>query len=176
MEDVSKKNLIEALLFVSGDPLGAIDLKKITGMSEDEIRNIVNDLMEDYKTRNGGFLVAEIADGYQFVTNPAYASWIRKLKKTATSSKLSLAALETLSIIAYKQPITKVEVEQLRGVNSDGVVKSLLEKRLIKIMGKKEVPGKPLLYGTTREFLQYFGLKDLSELPTLKELQRDDSL
>jgi segregation and condensation protein B len=79
-------------------------------------------------------------------------------------------------MVAYKQPITKVEIEQLRGVNSDGVVKSLLEKRLIKILGKKEVPGKPMLYGTTKEFLQYFGLKDLSELPTLKELQRDDSL
>jgi len=92
------------------------------------------------------------------------------------ATRLSLAALETLAIIAYKQPIIKAEVEQVRGVNSDGVIKTLLERRLIKIMGKKEAPGKPLLYGTTKDFLQYFGLKDLAELPTLKDLAREEAL
>lgn len=176
MKDLNKKSLIEALLFISGEPVSVTDLRKITEFSEEEITVVLNDLVQSYKSRNGGYLLTEVAEGYQFVSNPEYAPWIRKLKKTTTTAKLSIAALETLSIVAYKQPITKVEIEQLRGVNSDGVVKSLLEKRLIKILGKKEVPGKPLLYGTTREFLQYFGLKDLSELPTLKELQRDDSL
>ncbi len=176
MEDLDKKSLIEALLFISGEPLDPKDIRKITDFSDEEISMSLNELIDEYRSRNGGFLIAEIAEGYQIVTNPEFAPWIRKLKSTTTTAKLSIAALETLSMVAYKQPITKVEIEQLRGVNSDGVVKSLLEKRLIKILGKKEVPGKPMLYGTTKEFLQYFGLKDLSELPTLKELQRDDSL
>jgi segregation and condensation protein B len=176
MEDLDKKSLIEALLFISGAPLDPKDIRKITDFSDEEISMSLNELIDEYRSRNGGFLITEIAEGYQIVTNPEFAPWIRKLKSTTTTAKLSIAALETLSMVAYKQPITKVEIEQLRGVNSDGVVKSLLEKRLIKILGKKEVPGKPMLYGTTKEFLQYFGLKDLSELPTLKELQRDDSL
>jgi segregation and condensation protein B len=176
MEDLDKKSLIEALLFISGEPLDPKDIRKITDLSDEEISMSLNELIDEYRSRNGGFLITEIAEGYQLVTNPEFAPWIRKLKSTTTTTKLSIAALEALSMVAYKQPITKVEIEQLRGVNSDGVVKSLLEKRLIKILGKKEVPGKPMLYGTTKEFLQYFGLKDLSELPTLKELQRDDSL
>jgi len=176
MEDIDRKALIEALIFVSGEPIGIREIQKITDIGEEEISAAVTELVEQYRESGGGFYLVEVANGYQFVTRPEYAHWIRKLRKTTTSAKLSMPALETLSIIAYKQPITKVEIEQLRGVNSDGVIKSLLEKRLIKILGKKEVPGKPLLYGTTREFLQYFGLKDLSELPTLKELQRDDSL
>ncbi|GBE00371.1 hypothetical protein BMS3Abin07_02422 [bacterium BMS3Abin07] len=176
MTNLNKKALIEALLFVSGEPVGIKDINRVTELSEDEISPALHELVEEYRERNGGCLIVEVAEGFRFVSNPEYASWIRKLKKSTTSSRLSMAALESLSIIAYKQPITRVEIEQLRGVNSDGVVKSLLEKRFIKILGKKEVPGKPLLYGTTREFLQYFGLKDLSELPTLRELQRDDSL
>ena len=117
----------------------------------------------------------EIAGGYQIVTHPSYLPWIKKFKNTSTSNKLSMAALESLAIIAYNQPIIKAELEHIRGVNSDGVMKTLLDRRLIKIMGRKEVPGKPLLYGTTREFLQYFGLKDLTELPTIKELSREEA-
>ncbi|MGW8273058.1 MAG: SMC-Scp complex subunit ScpB, partial [Thermodesulfovibrionales bacterium] len=135
-----------------------------------------HDLIQEYGARRAGILLVEVANGFQMVTNPDYAEWIKRLRKTSASAKLSQAALETLALIAYKQPITKAEVEQLRGVNSDGVMKSLADKRLIKILGKKEVPGKPILYGTSREFLQFFGLKDLSELPTLKDLRRDDSL
>jgi segregation and condensation protein B len=104
------------------------------------------------------------------VTNPASSPYIKKLISTAVPTKLSQPSIETLSIIAYKQPIIKAEIEAIRGVNSDGVVKTLLERRLLKILGRKEVPGRPLMYGTTKEFLQYFGLKDLTELPTLKEL------
>ncbi len=107
--------------------------------------------------------------------NPAMTEWARKLMGVVKAQKLSPASLETLAIIAYKQPLTKVEVEELRGVNADGVMKSLLDKRLIEIVGKKEAPGKPILYGTTKEFLEYFGLNSLTELPTLKDLQREEA-
>lgn len=169
------KPLLEALLFVSGDPITLADLKGITDLPEADIKQSLEELIEDYRRADRGILIMEIANGYQMVTNPAHATWVRKMKNTGTSGRLSLPALETLAIIAYNQPIIKAEVEQIRGVNSDGVVKNLLDKRLIKIVGRKEVPGKPLLYGTTREFLQYFGLKDLTELPTIQELNREEA-
>lgn len=175
METREKKSLIEALLFVSGEPVTLAVLKNIIDMPETEIKQLIEDLIIEYGERNSGLLIIEIANGYQIVTNPSYAQWIKKYKSTSTSNKLSMPALETLAIIAYKQPIIKAELEQIRGVNSDGVIKTLLDRRLIKIMGRKEVPGKPLLYGTTREFLQYFGLKDLTDLPTLKELTREEA-
>lgn len=175
MEDHEKKSLIESLLFVSGEPVTLSVIKTITQMGEAELQQLLDGLMTEYRQRNGGVLILEIANGYQMVSNPDYSRWIKKLMKSTASGKLSLPALETLAIIAYKQPIIKAEIEQIRGVNSDGVVKTLLDRRLIKIMGRKEVPGKPLLYGTTREFLQYFGLKNLTELPTLKELTREEA-
>jgi segregation and condensation protein B len=175
MEVKEKKSLIEALLFVSGEPITLAALKSSADLPEAEIKQLLDELTAEYRERDGGVLIVEIANGYQMVTNPSCAQWIRKFKNTSTSNKLSLPALETLAIIAYNQPIIKAEVEQIRGVNSDGVVKTLLDKRLVKIMGRKEVPGKPLLYGTTREFLQYFGLKDLTELPTIKELTREEA-
>jgi len=162
-------------LFLSGEPVTTASLKSITDIEEPEIKRLLDELISDYRNRDGGILISEIANGYQMVTGLRYAPWIRKLKGTQVSSKLSMPALETLAIIAYKQPIIKAEVEQIRGVNSDGVVRTLIERRLIKIMGRKEAPGKPLLYGTTKEFLRYFGLKDLTELPTLKELAREEA-
>jgi len=175
MEAREKKSLIESLLFVSGEPVTLTGLKNITEIPEPEIKQLLEELMAEYEGKNSGLQISEIANGYQMVTNPLYAPWIRKFKNTATSNKLSMPALETLAIIAYNQPITKAEIEQIRGVNSDGVIKTLLDRRLIKIMGRREVPGKPLLYGTTREFLQYFGLKDLADLPTIKELTREEA-
>lgn len=175
MEIKEKKSLIEALLFVSGEPLTLADLKNGTDLPETELKQLLDEMMAEYINRDGGMLIAEIANGYQMATNPNYAAWIKKFKNTASTGKLSMPALETLAIIAYKQPIIKAELEQIRGVNSDGVIKTLLDRRLIKIMGRKEVPGKPLLYGTTREFLQYFGLKDLTELPTISELTREEA-
>jgi segregation and condensation protein B len=176
MDDREKKSLLEALLFFSGEPLTLSTLKGITEMDEPEIRRVMDGLMTDYRTRESGILIAEIANGYQMVTDPRHSPWIKKMKSSQVSSRLSLAALETLAIIAYRQPIIKAEVEQVRGVNADGVIKTLLDRRLIKIMGKKEAPGKPLLYGTTREFLQHFGLKDLAELPTLKDFAREEAI
>jgi segregation and condensation protein B len=167
--------MIEAMLFVSGEPVLPASLKEVLDIPEADIKQVMDELIAEYKERNGGILIFEIAQGYQMVTNPLYAKLLRKFTSASTSNKLSMPALETLAIIAYKQPLIKAEVEQIRGVNSDGVIKSLLDKRLIKIVGQKEAPGKPMLYGTTKEFLQYFGLKDLTELPTLKELTREEA-
>jgi segregation and condensation protein B len=175
MEVKEKKSLLEALLFISGEPITLAALKGSAELPEAEIKQLLDELAAEYREKDGGVLIIEIANGYQMVTNPAYAQWVKKFKSTGSTNKLSLPALETLAIIAYNQPMIKAEVEQIRGVNSDGVIKTLLDKRLIKIMGRKEVPGKPLLYGTTREFLQYFGLKDLTELPTIKELTREEA-
>ncbi len=175
MESKDKKSLLEALLFVSGEPVTLADLKGAVDMPEAEVKQILEELIGEYGEKNSGILITEIAGGYRMITNPSYSQWIKKFKNTSASNKLSMPALETLSIIAYKQPIIKAELEQIRGVNSDGVIKTLLDRRLIKIMGRKEMPGKPLLYGTTREFLQYFGLKELTDLPTLKELTREEA-
>jgi segregation and condensation protein B len=113
----------------------------------------------------------EVAGGHQLATRPENAAWVRKFKSVKVSSKLSRPALETLAIVAYKQPLTRTEVEAIRGVNIGGIMRNLMERRLVKIVGKNDVPGKPMMYGTSIEFLQYFGLKDLSALPTLKEFQ-----
>lgn len=174
-EKAKMKSMLEALLFVSSEPLVPKELKRLTGMHESDLTTILEEIASEYAERGGGVIVGKVAGGYQMTTNPEHADLIRRLKGKGRSQKLSLAALETLAIIAYKQPITKAEIEDLRGVNADGMVKSLLEKHLIKIVGKKETPGRPLLYSTSREFLQYFGLNDLTELPTLKDLERDEA-
>lgn len=175
MEDETRKHLVEAVLFLSGEPVAPSELKKATGLGEDEIKDILEDLLSDYAGRDGGVVISRIAGGYQMHTNPRYGELLKMYRGAAKAQKLSLAALETLAIIAYRQPIIKAEIEDLRGVNADGVLKTLVERRLVKIVGRKEAPGKPLLYGTTREFLEYFGLKDLSELPTLKDLEREEA-
>jgi segregation and condensation protein B len=175
MEDKEKISVLEAILFLSGELVTSSSLKDILELPEPEIRRLMDVLISQYRERNSGLLIIEIAHGYQMVTNPLYADWIMKFKKMRMSSKLSMPALETLAIIAYKQPIIRAEIESIRGVNSDSAIKTLLEKRLIKIMGRQEVPGRPFLFGTTREFLQYFGLKDLTELPTLKDLSREEA-
>jgi segregation and condensation protein B len=175
MEDSQKKAALEALLFVAGEPVAVGSLIKTTEMQEADIKRLMSGLISEYKERNSGILIAEIADGYQMVTNPDSALWVKRFKNINQTNKLSQPALETLSIIAYKQPITKLEIDQLRGVNSDGAVKSLTDKRLIKIVGKKETPGRPFLYGTTKEFLQYFGLKNLSDLPPISDFLRDEA-
>jgi segregation and condensation protein B len=174
MEDKEIKAVLEAIFFIAGEPLSIDALKNILEMDSTEIERLVKELIADYTIKNNGLLIAEVAGGIQMVTNPACAPWVKKLLSTAVPTKLSQPSLETLAIIAYKQPIIKAEIEAIRGVNSDGVVKTLLDRRLVKILGRKEVPGRPLMYGTTKEFLQYFGLKDLSELPTLKEFQEVD--
>ncbi len=169
----NKKALLESILFVSGTPLTVKELQKITDMASGDITYLMQELMADYRDREGGVLILEVAEGYQMVSNPQFSGWIRKIRES-TPQKLSMAALETLAIIAYKQPVTKAEIDQFRGVGSDGVVKNLLDRRMIRVVGKKEAPGRPLLYGTTREFLLHFGLTDLSDLPTMRELSPDE--
>ncbi|GER92322.1 SMC-Scp complex subunit ScpB [hot springs metagenome] len=170
-----QKSAIEALLFVAGEPVTVSSIVKATELPESEIKKLLEELISDYRGKHSGILIVEVADGYQMVTNPDFSMWVKKFKNINQSNKLSPPALETLAIIAYKQPITKLEIEQLRGVNSDGAVKSLLDKRLIKIVGKKETPGRPFLYGTTKEFLQYFGLKNLSDLPPINDFLKDEA-
>ena len=171
MEDREAKSIIEALLFISADPLTSDTLTKILELDKKEIERLMGELINEYQLKNAGIFIAEIAGGVQMVTNPVCAPWIKKLLAADISTRITQQSLETLAIISYKQPITKAEIEAIRGVNSDGVVKTLLERRLVKILGRKEAPGRPLMYGTTKEFLQQFGLRDLSELPTLKEFR-----
>jgi segregation and condensation protein B len=169
MEDL--KNIIESLLFVSETPLSMDRLKTIlNGADGKEIRDTLQQLTVEYEHRNGAFYLCEVAGGFQIRTKSAYSEWI-KLLLHPTSSRLSQPALETLAIIAYKQPIIRAEIEQLRGVDCGGVLRLLMEKRLIRVLGRKEIPGRPLIYATTRQFLEMFELKDLKELPTATEIE-----
>lgn len=140
-------------------------------MLPEQVDEQLAELKRAYDERGGGIMLAEVAGGYQLATRPDQYPWVQRFKSVKTTSKLSRPALETLAIVAYKQPITRTEVEAVRGVNIGGIMRNLMERHLVKIVGKKDVPGKPMMYGTTREFLQYFGLKDLASLPTLKEFQ-----
>lgn len=171
MKDREAKSIIEAVLFISGEPLTIETLKDILEIDENETERLLRELSDEYQLRNTGLLIVEVAGGFQIVTNPACAPWIKKFLSVAMPTRLSQQSLETLAIVAYKQPVIKAEIDAIRGVDSDGVLRTLLERRLIKILGRKEAPGRPFIYGTTREFLRYFGLNDLSELPTLKEFQ-----
>ena len=173
MEDRELKSAIEAILFVAGAPLSADRLAGVfeEEASKDRIAAVLAGLRDESESRSSGLMLAEVAGGWQLVTRPENALWIRKFRTVKVSTRLSKPALETLAIISYKQPITRTEIEQIRGVNIGGIVRNLMERRLVKIVGKKDVPGKPMMYGTTVEFLQYFGLKDLSALPTLREFQ-----
>ena len=175
MKEDEAKSIIESVLFISGEPVSLDILKEILDLDKQDVERYLKELLSEYALKNSGLVLVEVAGGVQMVTNPDCAPWIKKLLATSMPTRLSQPSLETLAIIAYKQPIIKSEIEAIRGVNSDGVIRTLLERRQIKILGRKEVPGRPLLYGTTREFLQSFGLKDLSELPTLKEFQEMDT-
>ncbi|HOA83195.1 MAG TPA: SMC-Scp complex subunit ScpB [Thermodesulfovibrio thiophilus] len=166
------KSIIESILFIAEKPVSIKILKTILNISENHIKEVIRELINEYKSRNSGIIILNIEDSYQMVTNPENAEWIKIFKNLNVNNKLSEQAFETLAIIAYKQPITKAEVEKIRNVNSDYAIKSLIEKKLIKIIGKKDVPGRPFLYGTTKEFLKLFGLSSLSELPGFYELQK----
>ena len=162
------KARLEAVLFSSDEPLRFDRLQTLFEVDANVLRQSLQELMVDYAQENRGIVLQEVAGGFQIRTRPEYASWIHKLNKTRVT-RLSKAATESLAIIAYRQPVTRAEIEYLRGVDSGGVVRMLMEKQLVKIVGKKDVPGRPLLYGTSRHFLEFFGLKDLTELPNLQE-------
>lgn len=162
------KTLVEACIFASDAPLTLDRLCSLIEQPRAEVRAAVEQLVVEYSAEGRGFYLAEVAGGYQFRTATELAPWLRKLSKDRPF-RFSQAALEALAIIAYRQPVTRAEVEYLRGVDSGGVIKSLLEKGVLRILGKKDVPGRPLMYGTSRHFLELFGLKQLQDLPTLKE-------
>ncbi len=170
MEEIQTKAVIEALVFVSESPVGLDSIREVLGdIPKKDLQRMLGEMIEEYKTAPRGFTLIEVGGGYQFRTRTEYAEWVKKLKKIKPFA-LSQPSLETLAILAYKQPVLRTEIEKIRGVDSGGVLRTLLEKKLIKILGKKDVPGKPLVYGTSKRFLEMFGLKDLSGLPTLKDL------
>lgn len=170
MEKERLMGIIEALIFASERPIREDDIKKILpAVKPKEIREALEDLTEIHEKDSGGMYIAEVAGGYQFRTRAEFSQYIRSLLEIKPK-RLSRAAMETLSIVAYRQPVTRQDIERLRGVDSGGVLKLLLDRKLLKIMGKQDIPGKPLIYGTTKEFLETFGLKDLSSLPNLKEM------
>jgi len=165
------KRVLECLIFVSMEPVRLEELESIIdGVSKKEIEQAMEELVNEFNSLNRGLYIARVAGGLQFRTREDFAPWIRNYLKSKPQ-KLTKPALETLAIIAYKQPVTRTEIESIRGVDSGGVLKTLLERRLVKIMGRLEVPGRPLVYGTTREFLELFGLKDIKDLPTLKDYE-----
>lgn len=171
MEDGELKAILEALIFAAEAPLSVERIKEVLeDVPKKDLQRLIAELAGEYSNACRGFTLVEVAEGWQFRTRPEYAAWIKKLRKTKAFS-LSQAALETLAIIAYKQPVIRLEIEKIRGVDSGGVLRTLLEKKLIRILGRKDIPGRPLVYGTSRHFLELFGLKDLTSLPTLKEME-----
>ena len=164
------KGVVESLLFVNEKPVTLDQIKKVLDTANNaDIKKVLSELQCDYEDRKCGIMIVEIAGGYQMMSNPIYASYLRSFYKTKHKEKLSKPALESMAIIAYKQPVTRSDIEVIRCVNSDGVVVHLLNKDLIKVIGRKDVPGRPFVYGTTKQFLEYFGLKSLDDLPTLEE-------
>lgn len=171
---VSRKAALEALLFVSEKPLLIEQLKGVLeGLEAAQIRELLSDLKRDYENGARGLRIEEVAGGFQMVTSADAADTLKKFYKQRDMKALSKPALETLAIIAYKQPLTRLDIESLRGVNVDGVMKSLLEKNLIRITGRKDIIGRPFVYGTTRQFLEYFGLNSLSDLPKIEDFAKD---
>jgi len=162
--------IVEALIFASPEPVTVKMLVKLLDTEpKEEILAAIDELKQAYD-RPGGLQMVEVAGGYQIVTRPELHEWVRRLFHERTTQKLSVAALETLAVIAYKQPVTSPEIAEIRGVNTAGVLGTLIERKLIKIVGRKQVVGRPFLYGTTREFLTRFGLNDLSDLPKVEDM------
>ncbi len=171
MEREKLKSVIESLLFVSEAILNLDRLSTIIeGVEKKEILSAIADLQSEYENQERGIRLVEVGGGYQLRTPKENTDWIRILFRSK-AARMSKPTLETLAIVAYKQPITRGEIEHIRGVSVDGIIGTLLERQWVRIVGRKDVPGKPFLYGTTREFLELFNLKDLTGLPTLKELE-----
>src|SRR5437660_8326295 len=159
------KGILEAILFVSGEPL-SVDrmLGAVEGVAREELMSALRALQTDYTAEGRGLQLVEVAGGFQIATRPDCAPWIKRLERAKEGARLSRSAMETRAIASYKQPVVRAEIEQIRGVDSAAVLKTLLERRLVRIVGRKDAPGRPILYGTTRPFLQAFGLKNLSHL------------
>jgi segregation and condensation protein B len=165
------KSIVESLLFASDTPLTVDKIKAILEIEDrGTIRSVLTSLGEEYDTQNRGFFLSEVAGGYQLRTRPEFKHWTRKLRNTRVA-RLSRAALETLAIIAYKQPVLRSDIEHLRGVDCGGTLHTLLERGIIRVLGRKDLPGRPVVYGTSKRFLELFDLRDLNSLPTLKDIE-----
>lgn len=172
MESIEQITAVaEALIFVSGEPLSVKMIAEVLETDKDFVQSALETLAAEYESRGGGLMLREVAGGWQISTKPEFHEEIRKFLKTRPNAKLSLAALETLAVIAYKQPVTIPEILEIRGVQSSSAIRTLLDKRLIITKGRKETVGKPMLYGTSKDFLLQFGLKDLSELPSVEDFE-----
>jgi segregation and condensation protein B len=170
LDSAQLKAIVEALVFASPEPLTPKMLfKLLNDEPKEDVLAAVKSLQQDYEHR-GGLHLAEVAGGYQITTRPELHDWVRRLFHERTTQKLSVQSLETLAVIAYKQPITAAEIGEIRGVNTSGVLSTLMERHLIKIVGRKNVIGRPFMYGTTKEFLIRFGLKDLNDLPKVEDM------
>lgn len=172
MSDLLKlKSSVEALLFISGEGLNAKDISHGLQAEEDDVRMVLDTLVEDYLERDGGIFIEQSGNRYRFKTKAQVYPDIQMFLKEKKEKTLSKSMLETLAIITYKQPLTLYDIEEIRGVKSRPIVTSLMQKQLVRTMGQKEAPGKPMLYGTTKEFLHYFGLNSLEELPSPQEVK-----
>lgn len=169
MDNEELKKVLECLLFITDHPLGLAELTKIAGLrDQSRVQGAVAELKAELEGRASALQLLEVAEGYQLATKTAYAPFVRKLFAERMTMRLSTAAHETLSIVAYKQPLTRAEIEEIRGVEVIAALETLLEKRLIRVVGRKETVGRPLMYGTTQDFLRHFGLKSLEELPPIE--------
>lgn len=167
------KRIVEALLFASPDPIGVGRVKAIVpGIENQQVIEVVGQLRDDYTREDRSFQIVEVGGGFQITTKPEYAIWVGKLLETRSVHRLSKAALETLAVVAYKQPCLRSTIESVRGVNVDSVLRTLMERNLLRIVGRGEGPGRPLLFGTTRDFLLQFGLSRLSDLPKMEEIDQ----
>lgn len=171
INDTELRAIIEALIFVADEPIGARAIADVVDIDREAVEAAIQELAQDYGLRPGGLQLREIAGGWQIATRPEHHEHIRAYLKSKPSAKLSLASLETLAVIAYRQPVTVPEILEIRGVQSPSAIKTLLDKRLIVAKGRKETVGRPMMYGTSKEFLIQFGLKDLSELPSIEDFQ-----
>ena len=174
MEQEEIKAIIENILLAADQPVSEAQFKNLLGGEVENVsfKLVLEALIDEYNSRN--LQILQVAEGYQLCTRHDYSDWVRKFLKFDKTTKLSQPSLDTLAIIAYKQPMTKAEVEEIRGVDSSGVVRTLLEKKVISPGGRKKVPGRPIMYRTTRKFLEYFGLRDLSDLPTLEDFKESE--
>ena len=169
MSENNVKTVIETLLFASDRPLMLEQIRDVLdNLPTDEIRKNIEELRDEYEKTNRGMRIVEIAGGFQMITAPVFASFLRKLYKGRRAERLSTPGLETLAIIAYKQPVTRLEIESIRNVNVDNMIKNFVEKGIVRIAGRKKAPGRPRVYATTRQFLEHFGLKSLDELPKIE--------
>ncbi len=172
MDRDAQKRIVEALVLGAPEPVSAAKLAEVVpGLEADEAAALVTELGREYEEQGRAFEIWEVAGGYQLRTRPEYASYLRLLHRERPL-RLSRAALETLAVVAYRQPVTRAEVEAVRGVEVDAVIRSLLERQLVRVAGHREVPGRPMLYATTKRFLEVFGLGELEDLPTLREMEQ----